>query len=64
MSGTLELDISKSALLVMDYQVGGLANWAGGSQESLLERTAEALGAARRSGLRLIDSEALLAVLA
>jgi nicotinamidase-related amidase len=49
---TLTLDPQKSALLVMDYQQGIVANY--NKDESLLPRAAKVLQAARRAGLRVI----------
>lgn len=54
MPEALDLDPARSALLVMDYQKGILANNAGLEADKLLERAARVLGAARGAGLRVI----------
>lgn len=50
----LTLDPRKSALLVMDYQQGILQRIAGMEVESLLQRTAGLLAAARGAGVRVL----------
>lgn len=50
MSDELAIDPRRTALLVMDYQVDILANWAA-EQQTLLERAASVLAAAREASV-------------
>jgi nicotinamidase-related amidase len=49
----LQLDVARSALLIMDYQTAIVKRFPEGS-DALLETAAGAIAAARRSGMRII----------
>lgn len=53
MTGSLNLDPQRTAVLCMDFQVGIVQNFAGADSQGLLERTAALLDAARAAKTRV-----------
>jgi nicotinamidase-related amidase len=54
MNSDQAIDRARTALLLMDYQAGIVANFGGGDQAGLLGRAKAVIGAARAAGVRII----------